>query len=135
MNYSFLVILVIMMAYFWWSSRQQRKRAKEQEEERLNSLVKGTEVVTIGGLYGVIDEVDRDKQIMVLNVEGVFLTFELRALARIVPPAESNTVTTEDVLAVDSDLPQVTASKSEDTKVGTEEVIVEATDITPTDEK
>ena len=123
-NYSLIIVLVFMVAYFYWSTRQQRKRMKEQEETRKKALVKGSEIVTIGGLYGVIDEVDFDKDIMVLDVEGVYLTFELRAFARLVTPAVTNDVTTDDVVPVEGNVAQVSASTTAEEDTKTEEVVV-----------
>ena len=42
--------------------------------ESLNKLQKGNEVITIGGLYGTIDEVDTERKTVVLDVDGVYLT-------------------------------------------------------------
>ncbi len=45
--------------------------------ESLNKLQKGYEVITNGGLYRTVDEVDSERKTVVLDVDGVFLTFEL----------------------------------------------------------
>ncbi len=111
LNPSFIIILVFLVGFMWWSSRTQKRRQQEQED-RLNSLTKGTEVVTIGGLYGVIDEVDRDKGTMVLDVDGVYLTFELRAFRNVVTPAATEE-TTEDA--------QTSVEAEESTETATEE--------------
>ncbi|MFC2508540.1 MAG: preprotein translocase subunit YajC, partial [Bacteroides sp.] len=49
---------------------------------------KGYEVITIGGLYGTVDEVDTDKKTVVLDVDGVYLTFELTAIKTVLPLTE-----------------------------------------------
>ena len=49
---------------------------------------------TIGGLYGTVDEVDTEKRTIVLDVDGVYLTFELAAI-KIVLPAERNCFTSK----------------------------------------
>ena len=56
--------------------------------ESLNKLQKGNEVITIGGLYGTIDEVDTDRKTVVLDVDGVYLTFELGAIKTVLPVSE-----------------------------------------------
>lgn len=88
-NITIPLLLVMMVGMMIWSRRQQQKQAS-QRQEQLNSLTKGTSVVTIGGLYGVIDEVDTEAQTMVLDVDGVYLTFELSALKRILPTTADN---------------------------------------------
>ena len=58
--------------------------------ESLNKLQKGNEVITIGGLYGTIDEVDTDRKTVVLDVDGVYLTFELGAIKTVLPVSGRN---------------------------------------------
>src|SRR5699024_5182900 len=78
-----IIMLVVMIGLLWFMQRSQRKQAQERQDQ-LNALNKGDEIVTIGGLYGIIDEVDTDNKKMVLDVDGIYLTFELSALKRVV---------------------------------------------------
>ena len=39
-------------------------------------------------MYGTIDEVDTDKKTVVLDVDGVYLTFELTAIKTVLPLTE-----------------------------------------------
>ena len=83
-----IVTLQLMVAMIWFMQRSQKKQA-QQRQEQLNAIQSGDEVVTIGGLYGKIDEVDRDAQKMVLDIEGVYLTFEIAAIKRVVSKNET----------------------------------------------
>ena len=56
-NASFLIVLIAMFALMFFMSRSQKKQYQKRMES-LNKLQKGNEVITIGGLYGTIDEVD-----------------------------------------------------------------------------
>ncbi|MEW4355053.1 preprotein translocase subunit YajC [Streptococcus pneumoniae] len=102
-----LIMLVVLMGSMYFMQRNQKKQA-QQHMDRLNKLEKGTEVVTIGGLYGVVDEVDHDKRTVTLDVDGVYLTFELIAIKRILSePAATQAVVldevaTDDVIEADS---------------------------------
>ena len=78
-----LIMLIVMVALIWFMQRSQKKQAQNRQEQ-LKALQKGDEIVTIGGLYGIIDEVDVDNQKMVLDIDGVYLTFELGAVKRVV---------------------------------------------------
>ncbi|MDN6900872.1 preprotein translocase subunit YajC [Oenococcus sicerae] len=82
-----LIYAVLIGGMFWWSSRRRKQNAAQQEKMH-TELVKGAKVVTIGGLHGVVDSIDSEKKIVTLDVEGVFLTFDQRAIAKI-SPAES----------------------------------------------
>ena len=87
-NYTFLIMLVAMFALMFVMQRSQNKQAQKRMES-LNKLQKGYEVITIGGLYGTVDEVDTEKKTIVLDVDGVYLTFELAAIKTVLPMKET----------------------------------------------
>ncbi|HEV6931224.1 TPA: preprotein translocase subunit YajC [Streptococcus pneumoniae] len=87
-NITFLIMLVGMMALMFFMQRSQKKQAQKRMES-LNKLQKGYEVITIGGLYGTVDEVDTEKGTIVLDVDGVYLTFELAAIKTVLPLKET----------------------------------------------
>ena len=87
-NYTFLIMLVAMLGLMFFMQRSQKKQAQKRMES-LNKLQKGYEVITIGGLYGTVDEVDTEKRTIVLDVDGVYLTFELAAIKIVLPLKET----------------------------------------------
>ena len=89
-NITFLIMLVAMMGLMFFMQRSQKKQAQKRMES-LNKLQKGYEVITIGGLYGTVDEVDTEKRTIVLDVDGVYLTFELAAIKTVLPLKEAVT--------------------------------------------
>ena len=78
-----LLILALLFGIFWFVLiRPQRARAREQQE-LIASLEPGDEIVTTGGIYGVITEVDGE----VLRVEiadGLVVRTARNAVAGIV---------------------------------------------------
>ncbi len=84
-NLTFVIMLVGMFALMFFMQRSQKRM------ESLNKLQKGYEVITIGGLYGTVDEVDTEKRTIVLDVDGVYLTFELAAIKTVLPLKEAVT--------------------------------------------
>lgn len=87
-NYTFLIMLVLMVGLMFFTQRSQKKQAQKRMEN-LNKLQKGYEVITIGGLYGTVDEVDTEKRTIILDVDGVYLTFELAAIKTVLPLKET----------------------------------------------
>lgn len=102
MNPTILIMLVVMAGMMFLTSRQQKKQA-ENRRNQLAQLKKGDEVVTIGGMFAVVDEVNSDAGTIVLDVDGVYLTFELTAIKRVVTPTASDLtpVTEEETSAVE----------------------------------
>ena len=85
---TFLIVFVAMLGLMFLMQRSQKKQAQKRMES-LNKLQKGYEVITIGGLYGTVDEVNTDKRTVVLDVDGVYLTFELTAIKTVLPLKET----------------------------------------------
>lgn len=77
-----IILLIAMMGAMYFMQRNQKKQAQDHLS-RLKKLEKGTDVVTIGGLHGRVDEVNLDDNTVVLDIDGVYLTFELLAIKTI----------------------------------------------------
>ncbi|HEM6111105.1 TPA: preprotein translocase subunit YajC [Streptococcus suis] len=80
----FPVLMLAMIGFMFYSQRKQQK----QRQDALSQIKKGDEIVTIGGLFGIVDEID-DKKV-VLDVDGVYLTFERGAIRNRVAEAASS---------------------------------------------
>ncbi len=79
-----------------------QKQQQEKVQNMLDSLQVGDSVVTIGGLHGVIDEINDDVQTVVLDCEGIYLTFERRSISRVVSKATNMITNTDDFGVEDS---------------------------------
>ncbi|HFI0039816.1 TPA: preprotein translocase subunit YajC [Streptococcus suis] len=80
----FPILMLAMLGFMFYSQRKQQK----QRQDALSQIKKGDEIVTIGGLFGIVDEID-DKKV-VLDVDGVYLTFERGAIRQRVAEAASS---------------------------------------------
>ena len=95
-----IIMLVVLVGMTWFMQRQQKKQAKTRQDQ-LKGVQKGDEIVTIGGLFGTVDEVDTDAEKMILDVDGVYLTFELAALKRVVTKAEEDDAVVSEIETVE----------------------------------
>ncbi|MEY8446411.1 preprotein translocase subunit YajC [Enterococcus ratti] len=86
-----LVMFVALLAMWYFMSRTQKKQQQERQN-LLDSMKPGDEVVTIGGLHGVISEIDNEKRTVVLDCEGIFLEYDRAAIKTV----KSGTVVTND---------------------------------------
>ena len=112
-----ILIIVVMVAlmYFMMIRPQQRQRSKHQE--MVSKLAKGDKVITIGRLHGVIDEVNNANRTVVLDCEGIFLTFDIAAIASVTP---AETEAPASVEAPSSAAPESAAAKVEDQSAASE---------------
>jgi len=87
--------------------RPQKKQA-QKTQDMLSQIKPGDKVVTIGGLHGIVEEINSADNTVVLDCEGIFLTFEKRSISRISKVA---TITTDDAIVED-----FTATETEQTQ-------------------
>jgi len=80
----YFFIIAIIAVFYFLIIRPQKKRQKDQAE-LMSSLVPGTEIMTIGGLYGTIVTIDDDR-VRIEVADGSELVFAKSAIARVVPP-------------------------------------------------
>lgn len=81
---SMLFPLVIIGGMMFFMTRSQKKQ-QNQRQELLNSMKAGDDIVTIGGLYGVVHEVNTDKGTVIIDCEGIYLEFERNAIKTVKP--------------------------------------------------
>lgn len=65
---SFLVTMVLIFVIMWiFMFRPQQKKQKEIQNFR-NSIEKGQEIITAGGIYGVVRDIDEVKNVLIVEV-------------------------------------------------------------------
>lgn len=74
-----IFIGAIIIVFYFFMVRPQQKKIREQKKFR-ESLTKGVNVVTIGGLHGKIVSVE-DATVVLEVDKGIRLTFEKSAIA------------------------------------------------------
>ncbi len=82
-----LILLMIALMYFFMIRPQQKQR--KQHQDMMSSLHPGDEVVTIGRLHGKIDSINKTDRTVTLDCEGIYLTFDMVAIARVVKTSDS----------------------------------------------
>jgi len=80
----YFFIVAIIAVFYFLIIRPQRKRQKDQAD-LMSNLKPGTEILTIGGLYGTIVSMDDDR-VRIVVADGSELVFAKNAIARIVKP-------------------------------------------------
>lgn len=98
-NMTLLIAYVVVAGgAFWFFGRKQRQRAKQIQAQR-DAMKIGDKVITIGGLHGVIYNIDTVNNTVDLDCEGVILTFERMAIHHVVTESAptNNEVYTDEV--------------------------------------
>lgn len=80
-GWSMWVMLILIFVVMWFFMiRPQRKQQKELEKFR-NGLKKGDKIVTIGGIYGMVEEI-KDKTVLIKVDENTKLKVDKNSLVR-----------------------------------------------------
>ena len=80
-NFTFLISLVLMVGIFYFLLIRPQQRRVRQQRDLVESLGVGDEVVTIGGIFGRIHEMDEES--VTLDVgSGTRIRFVKQAVAR-----------------------------------------------------
>ena len=80
-NVTFLISLVLMVAIFYFLLIRPQQRRVRQQRTLVDSLRVGDEVITIGGLFGTILEIE-DETITLDAGAGTRLRYLKQAVAR-----------------------------------------------------
>ncbi len=91
----FILIGVMIVVFYLFLIRPQRKRATEHED-MVAAIKKGDEVVTIGGVHGIVKKINADTMIIEVD-KNTNLTFTKSAVAKKVAPPDEEEEEEEEV--------------------------------------
>lgn len=82
---AFIIILVAMLVLMYFLLIRPQRANQRRAQDMLSALKQGDEVITIGGIYGDVIEVEEDKVVLEI-AEDVHIEVTRKAIANIVPP-------------------------------------------------
>ena len=88
MNSGFLFVLVIMFAFMYLLLIRPQRQQQRRQQQMLDGLKAGDEVITVGGIYGDVTEVQPDRVSLQIS-EDVEIEVAKRAIASVVPPEDA----------------------------------------------
>ncbi len=83
---------IIMVLFYFMMIRPQRQK-EQQLRDQINNLKENDRVVTIGGIHGVVTNVQRDVERVTIRVDeatGTKLKIAMSAVARILNGEQEN---------------------------------------------
>ena len=106
----FLIIMVLMLGVMYVLMIRPQRQRQAQQQSMIDGASVGDDVLTTGGIYGTISEVEGD-DIVVEIANGVTVHMTRRGIAAVLPP-EPDEDEEDDV--VDGDLEDVEALEGAD---------------------
>ena len=119
-----ILLFVGLMVLMYFTMIRPQKKQQQKRAQMMDTLKKGDQVILVDGLHAKIDSINSKDKTIVVDADGIYLTFSRMAVRQILPSATAapkeasvttNTAATEKPAAKDADKPADTAeTKSED---------------------
>jgi preprotein translocase subunit YajC len=89
----------------WWFIARPQKKKQQALQQAIQAAGPGTEIVTIGGIYGTVIENDAEETSIIIEIaEGVEMRIARRAIANVVAPHESPSADPEEADEADDEV-------------------------------
>ena len=83
-----LILLLAMLVLLWALLIRPQRSRQRQQQNLLSSVEPGDEILTVGGLYGIVQEIDDEDDLVVEVADGIHVRIARRAVAGVVKPEE-----------------------------------------------
>jgi preprotein translocase subunit YajC len=83
----FLIVLLVMFGFMWFLLIRPQRAQQRKHAELLGALKPGDEVVTSGGIYGEVVQLDEERVMLEVD-DDVRIAVARRAITNVVPPEE-----------------------------------------------
>ncbi|AKP68401.1 preprotein translocase [Companilactobacillus ginsenosidimutans] len=83
-----LIFIVILFVGMYFISIRPQKKQQQKRQDMLKQMDKGDKVVTLGGIKGTVESIDREAKEVVVDCDGIYLTFDLNFI-RSASPADN----------------------------------------------
>ena len=93
-----LIIVALFGLMYFLMIRPQRAKA-QQQQMMLSAVEVGDEILTVGGIYGIVQEIEPDEDggdLIVEIAEGIHVRIARKALATVVKPDDEDAEEDED---------------------------------------
>jgi preprotein translocase subunit YajC len=110
----FLIVLLAMFGFMWFLLIRPQRAQQRKHAEMLGALKPGDEVITSGGIYGEVVQLDEERVMLEID-DDVKVAVARRAISTVVPPEELERLEAVDdedeVEEIDSTAGSVTAEE------------------------
>jgi preprotein translocase subunit YajC len=91
-----LILLLAMFVLLWVLLIRPQRQRQQKQQQLLSSVEPGDEVLTVGGLYGIVRDIDEEDDLIVEIAEGIQVRIARRAVGGVVKPEEEDDEALED---------------------------------------
>ena len=88
------ILIIVLLFGVLWFAMIRPQRAKAQAQQRLLGMVApGDEILTVGGIYGIVQELEPDEDggdLIVEIADGIHVRIARKALATVIKPEDDD---------------------------------------------
>jgi preprotein translocase subunit YajC len=85
-----LLILVALFAVLWLVMIRPQRARQQRQQQLIESVGPGDEVLSVGGLYGIVQEIDEEGDLIVEIADGIHVRLARRSVATVVKPDDED---------------------------------------------
>ena len=85
---SFLIVIIVMFGLMWLLVMRPQRQRQLAQQRMLDRIVAGTGILTGGGIYGTVEEIDDDGDLWVEIAEGVSVHVARRSVGSVIDYVE-----------------------------------------------
>jgi preprotein translocase subunit YajC len=108
-----LILLAAMFVLLWALLIRPQRQRQQKHQQLLGSVAPGDEILTVGGLYGIVQEIDDEDDLIVEIADGIHVRIARRALATVIKPDDDDADEDEDDDEGDDDEDDVVDGEAE----------------------
>jgi preprotein translocase subunit YajC len=94
------ILIIVLLFGVLWFAMIRPQRAKVQAQQRMLGMVApGDEILTVGGIYGIVQELEPDEDggdLIVEIADGIHVRIARKALATVIKPEDDDEDADED---------------------------------------
>jgi preprotein translocase subunit YajC len=83
-----LILLLAMFVLLWVLLIRPQRQRQQKQQHLLSSVEPGDEILTVGGLYGIVRDIDEEDDLIVEIADGIQVRIARRAVGGVVKPDE-----------------------------------------------
>lgn len=91
-SYSTIIMMIVLVGFTYFFMIKPQKKRQQQAMDMLSKLKKGDKVILVSGLHAKIDSVNDKDKTVVVDADGIFLTFSKMAVRQVVEAAPEQEV-------------------------------------------
>ena len=88
-----ILIIVVLFGVLWFAMIRPQRAKAQQQQRMLGTVAPGDEILTVGGIYGIVQELEPDEDggdLIVEIADGIHVRIARKALATVIKPEDED---------------------------------------------